>query len=111
LRTRRSSRDPAAADRIIGAMFQEDLLPQELPVLGSALVDDRGRIWVSEFRPATKRWEQADAWHVLDRNGTPLARLRIPASSRLVAVRGDTVAVVVRDQLDVQHLRLHELVK
>lgn len=105
------AQDPAAVDRILDAMFREELLPEHLPVLGAALIDNRGRIWVSEFRPATRRWDEAEAWHVLDRDGAPLARLRIPTSSRLVAARGDTIVLVIRDEMDVQNLQIHELVE
>jgi len=97
---------PDQADMMTEAMFTAELLPRTLPALGSALVDDSGRIWVARFQPTTRRARQRNAWHVLDPDGTPLARVVLPDRARLVAVRGDHVAVVVRDELDVEHLRV-----
>ncbi len=101
--------DPDAADLIVDVMFTKDLLPSTMPALGSALMDDRGRLWVSEFRPSPDRLNQRDAWHVLDGDGTPLARVRLPDRARLVAVRNDHVALVMLDDLDVEHLRVLRL--
>lgn len=98
---------PEQADLIVDAMFSEELLPTTLPALGAAQVDDQGRIWVRRFQPSTARWNQPDSWHVLDALGVPLARVRLPDRTRLAAVRGDEVAVIYRDELDVEHLRVY----
>jgi len=55
----------------------------------------------------THPWDQAETWHVLDRDGTPLGRLMLPLNARLEAVRSDRAVLIVRDELDVQHLRVY----
>lgn len=104
--------NPSAADQMLDDLFHSDVLPRSWPALGSAMVDELGRIWVSDFRPTVdlriattggyEPWNQQDAWHILDANGHPLARLRLPAETRLLAVRGDRVAVVSRDEDEVE---------
>lgn len=101
---------PDLARQVLDALFDPELLPDTLPALRSAMLDDRGRIWVSSFRPTTEAWSQVEAWHVLDSLGAPLARVRLPSSARLAAVRGDRVALVVRDTVDLEHVRVFELI-
>lgn len=101
---------PQMAEALMNAMFGPDILPEALPALGDLLVDDGGRIWVSRFHPTTDRWNQSAAWHVLDPAGSPLARVVLPDRSRLVAVRGRRVALVQRDELEVEHLRVFTVV-
>lgn len=96
---------------LLEALFEPNLLPDTLPAVSSALLDDSGRIWVSQFRPTTHDWNEQDRWHVLDPSGAPLARLQLPPSARLAAVKGSSVALVVRDELDVEHVRVFELVQ
>jgi hypothetical protein len=36
--------------------------------------------------------------------------LRLPTQARLVAARGNQIALVVRDTLDVEHVRVYDLV-
>ena len=100
---------PEQAESIVDAMLDEELLPSTLPALGSALVDDAGRIWVAAFQPSMNRSDQANVWHVLSPQGDPLARVRIPDRSRIMAVRADEIAVSVRDELEVEHLQVLSL--
>ena len=98
---------PELATSLLEAQFGPDLLPEMLPALGPAFVDDLGRIWVSRFRPAaTDRWRQEDSWHVLDPTGRPLARVMLPKQSRLAAVKSDRIALIMRDDLEVEHIRV-----
>ena len=107
---------PEAADRLIDALFDPDMLPDALPALGSVLIDEAGRIWVSQFRlnqdlrfamgGGYMNWDERDVWHVLDEDGIPLARVRLPVATRLLAVRSDRVVVVARDDLDVESVRV-----
>jgi len=39
-------------------------------------------------------------------DGSPLARVTLPSNSRIAAVRDSRVALVVRDSLDVEHVRI-----
>ena len=98
---------PERVTALLEAIFAPELVPAEMAALGGLFLDDRGRVWLSRFRPSTHRWDQQHAWHVLDSEGRPLARLLLPRDARLAAVRGDRVAVVVRDELDVQHVHVY----
>lgn len=108
-RTRQT--DPRIADAALEGMFAPDLLPDSLPALSSLLVDARGRLWVSRYIPNSDAWDQGDSWHILTADGEPLARISLPAQSRLAAVGEDRVALIMRDDLDVEHLRVFELLR
>jgi hypothetical protein len=100
---------PERATSIMEAVFAPEVVGETLPALRSAFLDDEGRIWVSRFRVMDGPWDQEHAWHVLAPDGTPLARVTIPANSRVATVRGSRVALVVRDALDLEHVLIQEL--
>lgn len=112
--------DPTSAEWLIEAVFSSAGVPESLPALGDLLLDNQGRMWVSRFRPQTdlfkllggiaEQWDQRDVWHVLDRDGSPLARVRLPSQTRLLAVQDDRVALVSRDSLGVGRVSVAELV-
>lgn len=113
LRARFEATGRASAERVttlLDALFAPELVPASLPVLGKVLIDHAGRLWVSRYSPATEVWAQETAWHVLDPTGQPLAQLSLPARTRLVAVGDDRIALVTRDDLDVQHVRVFDVV-
>ena len=100
---------PEIASTLFEALFSPDVLPGELPALSSAFLDDEGRMWVSRFRLLGDPFSEDDAWHVLDSDGTPLARVQLPPRVRLSDVRGDRVILVMRDSVDVEHVRVFAL--
>lgn len=102
---------PDVFSTLMEALFDSTLLPDTLPAIGRALLDDTGRIWVAAFRPTTFAWREEDMWHVLSPGGEPLARLQLPSSAQLLAVRGDRIALVVRDESDVEHVRVFQVVQ
>ncbi len=102
---------PDLARRLVEAMFSPNILPEIRPALGPIFIDEEGRLWVSRFIPTTNQWSQEDAWHLLDSDGRPLARVPLPPRARLAAVRKDRVALIMRDALDVEHLRVFRLIK
>jgi hypothetical protein len=102
---------PERVTALLEAMFAPDLVPATLPALGGVFIDDMDRVWVSRFRPSTEQWSQEESWHVLDASGRPLARLPLPSRTRLAAVRDDRVALIMRDEFDVQHVRVFDIVR
>jgi len=98
---------PELVERILTATLAPHMLPEVRPALGELLLDDAGRLWVSRFAPTTEPWDQQHMWHVLDATGRPLARLTLPEGTRLVAVSRDRLAVVRRDELDVEHVEVY----
>jgi YD repeat-containing protein len=95
--------------RLLEDLFRPDLLPELLPAVGAAVLDDDGRVWVARFFLNADLWKQEDVWHVLDSEGVPLARVPLVPSSRLAAVRGDRIALIVRDSLDVEQVQVFRL--
>ena len=95
---------PDVVDPLVDAIFSPELLPDLMPGIGSAFVDSGGRMWISRFTPTMERWNEQEAWHVLDRAGHPQFRVRLPERSRLAAVKQDRIALIMRDDLDVDHL-------
>jgi hypothetical protein len=101
-------------NRMLEDFFRPELRPSTLPALGSAMLDEDGRIWVARFQPDFASaiggpeglWRQESLWHVLDPDGTPIARVRLPPATRLLAVRSDRIVVVTRDDLDVETVRV-----
>jgi len=110
---------PDIANNLLEALFDASVVPDSLPAVASAVLDNRGRIWVSRFRPATMlpaartgeyaQWHQEDLWHVLGSNGYPLARLRLPPNTRLVTVRDNHAVVVSRDALGVESVGVFDI--
>jgi hypothetical protein len=100
------AQNPDMAATVLNWLFEPTLLPTVLPGVGTAMLDEEGWIWVARYRPSTELWHEEDAWHVLDPEGTPVARVRLPSKARLAAVRQDRVAVVVRDSLDVDQVHV-----
>ena len=102
-------RRPESVDDLLEAMVSPDVLPDSLPALGAALLDDLGRIWVSDFVPNIGAWSHAHrSWHLLGPDGHPIAAVDLPPG-QLAAVRGDRVAVILRDELDVEHVHVFRL--
>jgi len=95
---------PEYAAGVRETRFGSVALPPIRPTIGRLIVDDESRIWVSRFTPANLGALEGEAWHVLGKEGRPVARFSLPAGSRLAAVAGGMVAVVRRDSLDVEEV-------
>ncbi len=110
-----ATRLPAA--RLGGALDEEfapEILPSARPAIGRVFVDDEERVWIERFeatRLGTRTQKPGDQWTVLQRDGRPVARLRLPPAMRLEAVRGNEVLVVRRDSLDVETVARYGLVR
>lgn len=94
--------------------FARAILPRERPAIGRVFLDDEERLWVGRFeatRLGSLLQKPSDRWTVISKNGEPVARLRLPESSRLEDVRGARVLLVVRDSLDVQTIAVRDIVK
>lgn len=87
------------------------ILPQIRPPLGRVLVDEAGRIWVSEFEPIAPGLDEARQWHVLDKSGRPVGRVTLPLRSSILAVSVTAVTLVIRDELDVQRIEVRRIVE
>ena len=84
-------------DRSIGAV----------PHFGAMIADDRGRIWLKEYDPATDaiamgKSHAGGRWRIIETDGRTVGSLRMPARVRPLSVYGDLLLGVARDELDVQ---------
>jgi hypothetical protein len=79
-----------------------------LPAFSRVLVDGEGNVWMEEFRidPAA-----AAAWSVFDPNGRWLGRAETPAGLKVMLIAGDSVVGVTRDDVGVERVAVHPLVR
>lgn len=75
------------------------------PACADLFTPDSREVWVRSY------WylpDHAADWRVF-RDGRFLGTFRLPATSRLMAVRGDRLATVELDELEVEHVRVYGL--
>ena len=70
--------------------------------------DDRGRLWVSSPTELAGG-EVGYAWRVLNARLEIVGTLTVPAEVRIQSIRGDRVAVIRIDELDVEHLEVYRM--
>ncbi len=105
---------PDRAREAISKNFLPETLPRKRPAIGRVFVDAEGQLWVERFEPlrlGSLMQKPGSTWSVLASDGRPVARVRLPRDTRLESVRGDRVAVVQRDSLDVQTVAVYRLSK
>ena len=96
-------------------MFEEMPFPETMPAFGRSgssartfHVDALGNVWVMEYnRPG----DDSKRWTVFDSDGMLLGTLRVPDDLVISNIGPDYVLGVHRDEDDVEHVRLYELVK
>ena len=96
-------------------MFEEMPFPKTMPAFGSSRssertfrVDAEANVWIMEYnRPG----DDEKRWTVFDSAGMLLGTLRVPDDLIILAIGGDYVLGVRRDELDVEQVVMYELVK
>ncbi len=94
--------------------FASELLPTVRPTIARVLIDDDARIWAERFeatRLGSAEQTMADRWTVMQADGTPIARVVLPANTRLESVRRNRAVVVQRDSLDLPSVAIYDLVR
>lgn len=94
--------------------FASEILPEFRPEIGRVLIAADGRLWVERFEPTrfgTAVQTPGDVWTILQGDGHPVARLRLPRQARLESIRGERVALVRWDSLEVQTVQVHAIVR
>jgi hypothetical protein len=82
--------------------------PETMPAYGELVVDVEGNLWVAEYR----NWgDDARRWHVFDPDGALLGVVEMPAGFTAYQIGTDFVLGSWRDESDVEHIRLYELIK
>ena len=103
---------PERARARLAMNFLPEILPEHRPEIGRVLIDPDQRLWVERFealRLGSRLQKPGDRWTVLAPDGKPIARLLLPPNTRLEGIRGDRVAVVQRDSLDIQTVAIYSL--
>jgi hypothetical protein len=79
-----------------------------LPAFSRVLVDGEGNVWMEEFRI---NLAAAAAWSVFDPNGRWLGRAETPAGLKVMLIAGGSVVGVTRDDVGVERVAVHPLVR
>lgn len=80
--------------------------PDSMPAHGDLRVDARGYVWVEDYRPFA---DTAPRWQVFDGRGHWLGAVEMPADLRVLEIGEEYVLGRWKDELDVDHIRLHRL--
>jgi hypothetical protein len=78
--------------------------PESVPLFTRLLADGNDRLWARQWHPPLSR--DPVVWNIFDRDGAHVARLELPGGSRLMWVGTDEAVLVVRDDLDVERIRV-----
>jgi len=97
---------------IWGRMAEDAPYPETLPSFDSIVIGDDGGLWVRDYQPEAdgpSRWTVFGSAGVVSA-GRVSAMADLPARFRLTAIRGNRVLGVARDELDVESIRVYELI-
>ena len=93
---------------VIGDMLDEMPLPLTMPSYEHARVDALSNVWVKEYnRPG----DNTPRWSVFDSRGVWLGTLTFPVRFEPLDIGSDYVLGLWRDEDDVEHVRMYQLVK
>jgi hypothetical protein len=81
---------------------------EAVPPYSALEIDDAGNLWVADY---DDRIDPAGGWSIHDAEGRLVARIRLPARFRPFHIGNDFILGVLPDDLDVEHIRLHRLLK
>lgn len=90
--------------------FAAMLTPATLPSYADLLGDGGGRLWLREFLLPDEQ-ARGERWTVFDADGRMLGTVATPAGLRVTEIGADYVLGVWKDEEDVEHVRLHRLVR
>ncbi len=98
----------------------DDAIAKTLPAYGRLHVDAVGNLWAQvpirprDFPPNTRLNDTNDKpqeWSVFDRAGRWLGQVQTPAKFLVFDIGSDYLIGIWRDELDVEHVRVHPLIK
>ncbi len=87
-----------------------------VPWVSDLITDAGGRLWLKQYDPAldghwTGRRRTGGVWYALSTAGETVASVEVPDSLRLLFVGEDQVVGLTRDDLGVERIRVHRLVR
>lgn len=118
---------PAVTEEYLEAAFESQLeaMPPEMreqmatrreephagkvvPPFSAVEIDEAGNLWLADYDDYIRT---PGTWSVHDADGRLIARVRMPERFQVMHIGTDFVLGVERDELDVEHVRLHRIVK
>ncbi len=76
------------------------------PAFSVIRADAEGRIWLADYRAPE---EERRLWTVFSPDGHALGRVQTPDGLNVLEIGSDYVIGLIRDDLEVEHVRLHAL--
>ncbi len=89
-------------------MFAEMPIPRTFPAFSDLEVDATGHVWVGEYR---RPGDERPRWSVFDSEGRLLGSVGTPPGLTIFEIGGDYVLGRSTDEFDVEHVRVHQLIK
>ena len=85
------------------------MIGQPIPFFGTPFADADGNVWLPSYRPAYP--EEGSPYTVISPAGEWLGMVETPPRFRILDVTGGLVLGVLRDEMDVENVVVHELVR
>lgn len=89
-------------------LYSQMTLPETKPAYGRLLVDAEDNLWVADYSESR---DDEGTWNVFDPEGRFLGTVETPTGGRVQQIGSDFVLGIWRDELDVEYVRLYELIK
>ncbi|MXX56155.1 MAG: hypothetical protein F4106_10640 [Gemmatimonadetes bacterium] len=85
------------------------MIGQPIPLFGTPFADADGNVWLPSYRPAYPA--EGSPYTVISPDGEWLGQVETPRRFRILDVTGGLVLGVLRDEVDVQNVVVHEVVE
>lgn len=94
--------------------------PAEKPAVSGMISDEVGNLWLRSYPDDSPGYvnqiiqgphRPPETWTVVDSSGVVLGNVAIPQGLQVLEVQRDFVIGIYRDELDVQSVRLHRIIK
>jgi hypothetical protein len=89
-------------------LYSKMTLPETKPAYGRLLVDSEWNLWAADYSQGR---DDEGTWSVFDPEGRFLGTVETPTGGRVQQIGSDFVLGIWRDELDVEYVRLYELIK
>ena len=99
---------PPERHAMLRSHYESMDVPEAKPAYGRLVVDAEGSLWVSEYAPYPY---QPTSWRVFSRDGSLLGDVRVPERFEVHQIGEDWILGTWRDEIDVEHVRLHRIDK
>jgi hypothetical protein len=94
--------------RVIESLMSDIPFPATMPVYAELRLDSEGYLWVEDYR---KAGDERPRWTVFDPSGRMLGMVEMPDRFTIHQIGPDFVLGSGKDEMDIEHVRLYELIK